>query len=533
MKNLRLNSQYYIYIFSAVLMLYNHVFCKNLFITTGGILPTIIVILCTFAIFNILFNLIFWRKTVKLLSILIIFLNAVCLYFMHTYNVSIDYVMLLNLLHTDVNEATALLNPKMLLFFIFLVFLPAVIIAKTNITFPQTMTDNLKSKLISCLANIAFLGLIIAPLHTQADNFYREQKHLRYYLLPTNYIGAVISFAKNFQFNEHEKVVIGDDVKIEKYWDNEKKNLIVMIIGESARAANFSLGGYKRNTNEVLLAYQDDFTYFSNAYSCGTATIVSVPCIFSHEDQKHFNPGSELYTENLTDVMKKAEYFTLWRENNTSCQNVCNRIKIEKICKKKLCHDEIMLNNLDEALKNNSDTFLVLHQRGNHGPDYYNMYPSEFERYTPVCKNNDLRKCSKQEVINAYDNSVEYTSYFLAKTIENLQKFAKNYNILMIFASDHGESLGENGIYLHSAVYKSAPDEQKHIPFLIWIPKETQKAMSVDMNCLKKMSEQYISHDNIFHTVLGFAGAQTKLYVKDYDILQKCRKNNQYSENNF
>ena len=521
MKFINLKLQYYVYIFSVVTLLYNFIFCKNLYLTTNKILPTILVLLCVFSIFNILFSLIFWKKTTKFLSILLLLLNTVCLYFMYTYNISIDYVMLLNAANTDTGEVAALLNVKMILFLIFSFVLPAIIVWKTKITYPE---NNIKIKLINCIANLLILALIIAPIYKTAYSFYREQKSLRYYLLPTNYIGSLISFAKKFRFTAHEEVAVGDDIKIEKYWDNEKKNLIVLVVGESARAANFSLGGYERNTNEVLSPFQNDFVYFSNAYSCGTATIVSVPCMFSHEDRKHFVPGSELYTENLADVMKKANYFALWRENNTNCQNVCSRIKIEKICKKKHCQDEILLSNLDEELtKTDKDVFLVLHQRGSHGPDYYNMYPSDFEKYTPVCKKNIPGKCSRKKLINAYDNAIEYTSYFLAKTIENLQELSSKYNVIMIFASDHGESLGENGVYLHSAVYKDAPDEQKHIPFLVWMPKETQKDLSVDINCLKNISEEYISHDNIFHTVLGFAGAKTQIYNPEYDILNKCR----------
>ena len=184
-----------------------------------------------------------------------------------------------------------------------------------------------------------------------------------------------------------------------------------------------------------------------------------------------------------------------------------------------------MLSKLDEQFeKNDRDIFLILHQRGSHGPDYYNMYPPQFEKYTPVCKENVLSRCSRERLINVFDNTIEYTSYFLAKTIEILQEAAKKYNILMIFASDHGESLGENGIYLHSAIYNNAPDEQKHIPFLLWVPKETQQDLSIDIECLKKISKKYVSHDNIFHTVLGFAGAKTELYNQEYDILQKCKK---------
>ena len=523
-RNIKLSLSTYIYIFSAVnLFLYNIVFCKNLQAVTGNFVTTALALLCVFAVFNIFFNLIFWRKSTKFLSFLFLTLNAVCLYFMHTYNISIDYVMLINLLNTDTGEAFALLNFKMLVFFVFVFLLPAYIISKTNINFE----NSLKPRLKNIVLNFVVVALVVAPFFKVADNFYREQKHLRYYLMPTNYIGAVISFAKNFQFTKHEKVRIGDDVVVEKYRDNEKKNLIVVVVGETARAANFSLGGYERNTNEALLKYQDDFVYYKNAYSCGTATAVSVPCIFSHENQKHFMPGSELYTENLTDVMSKAKYFSVWRENNTSCQNVCNRIKIEKICKKKNCHDEILLTDVEKLISSaDKDVFLILHQRGSHGPDYYNMYPHEFEKYTPICKETILNKCSHEELVNVFDNTIEYTSYFLAQTIEKLESLALEYNIMMIFASDHGESLGENGVYLHSAVYKHAPDEQKHIPFLLWIPRSTQESLKIDMNCLKSQADEYVSHDNIFHTVLGFAGAKTELYVPEYDLLEKCSKHN-------
>ena len=331
MELFRLKLQHYIYIFSFIMMLYNIMFCKNLYAVTESIFPTIVVLLCVWIIFNILLTLIFWKRTTKIISLVLLLINTICLYFMQTYNISIDYIMLLNAINTDTHEVAALMNVKMLLFFIFSFILPAILVCKTQIIFPENITNTIKIKIINCIINTMFLVLIIAPIYKIADDFYREQKHLRYYLLPTNYIGAVISFTKRLRFSSHKKITIGDDVRIEKYWNNDKKNLIVLVVGESARAANFSLGGYHRNTNEILYPYKDDFVYFSNAYSCGTATIISVPCIFSHKARKHFSPGSELYTENLTDVMEKANYFTLWRENNTSCQNVCNRIKTEKI----------------------------------------------------------------------------------------------------------------------------------------------------------------------------------------------------------
>ena len=260
MKDVKLNVSIknYCYLFSLFLFVYNFNFIKEVYGITNTILATSVVLVSVFLVFNIVLRLIFWPKITKTISIILILLNTVASYFMTTYNVSIDYIMLLNLMHTDYNEARALFNVNMIYYIVFLIAIPIIIVCKTNIIY-DAPKKNLINIAKHILTNFLLLAIILLPIIKKVDNFYREQKFLRYHLIPTNYIGATISLFKRVDFSHKEEVSIADDIKINKYWNNDKKNLVVFIIGESARAANFSLGGYIRPTNKELLDYQDDF----------------------------------------------------------------------------------------------------------------------------------------------------------------------------------------------------------------------------------------------------------------------------------
>ena len=259
--------------------------------------------------------------------------------------------------------------------------------------------------------------------------------------------------------------------------------------------------------------------------ACGTATAISVPCMLSHHERINFEPGSGEYTENVLDIAKHAGYKVIWRENNTNCEDTCNRVKIEDFCYEKECFDDILLTNLaDQAKASNEPTIVVMHQRGSHGPNYYERYPEEFKKYSPICETRDLKSCKKQELVNTYDNTIYYTSHILAKTIDELKKLEDEYNIAFLFTSDHGESLGENDIYLHSAAYDIAPSGQKRVPLMLWFSKGYIDENKINMECVNKLKTQPFSHDNIFHTVLGISNIENKYYNQKLDILSKCRK---------
>ncbi|MFK5880838.1 MAG: sulfatase-like hydrolase/transferase, partial [Sulfurospirillum sp.] len=305
--------------------------------------------------------------------------------------------------------------------------------------------------------------------------------------------------------------------------------LLVLVIGESARADHFSLNGYKKDTNPYLK--NENIINFSQMYSCGTETVTSVTCMFSTLNRSKFSIRAALGHENLLDIAKRAGVKIKWIDNNSDSKGVATRIKdvvnirnekIEHFCDSGECRDEAMLVGLQKYInKDIKDTIIVLHQMGNHGPEYYKRYPKKFEKFKPVCKSNQLQKCTKEEIKNAYDNAILYTDYFLSKTINLLKQNENKYETALLYLSDHGESLGENGVYLHAMPYFIAPVAQRHIASIAWFGKNFDH---LNQQCIKDSENKHYSQDNYFSTVLGLMGIKTKVYNKKEDIFAKCRK---------
>jgi lipid A ethanolaminephosphotransferase len=327
---------------------------------------------------------------------------------------------------------------------------------------------------------------------------------------------------------------VGKDAKVTKIENEheEKTELIIMVVGEAARANRFSLNGYEKETNPLLK--QEEIYNFPNMYSCGTSTAESVPCMFSIFDKTDYDYKKGISTENIIDVLKHTKDIEiLWRDNNSDSKGVALRVDFEDyrtsekntICDNGECRDEGMLVGLEEYIKKNKgkDILIVLHQMGNHGPAYYKRYPKEFEKFTPVCKTNQLENCTQEEVSNGYDNAILYTDYFLSKVINFLKPYSNDYETAMLYMSDHGESLGENGLYLHGLPYFMAPDEQKHIGSLMWFGEGSIKD-DIDTQKLTTYKDNQFSHDNLFHTLLGLFEVETDVYKKDMDILFNAKK---------
>lgn len=513
------------YIFNLVyslftLLAYNSIFLKKVYEITASGLFTCGAAICAFLLLNAACLLLFHPKTVKPLSISLLMLNTLTFYFMYTYNTEVDKIMLLNVLKTDVYEVHDLLSLKLTAFIIVLGLIPSFLIYKTQIIF-----SSYKIRGISLLLSVLIIAGIILGGYSAAKPFLKNHKSIKYSLIPVNYIGAIISVAKVKLKRKPPLIKISDDAVLKPYWNNGKKNLIVFVMGETARAANFSLNGYHRPTNRPLEKHGKELIYFHDFTACGTSTAVSLPCVFSNSNRKSFKTGSEEYTENVLDILNHAGYKVLWRENNTGCYNVCDRIEVEVPCREKHCLDEVMLQSFEEKVqKHNKNTFVVLHQRGSHGPAYHEHYPESSELYTPVCTTQSLGECSQESLINVYDNSIHYTSAFLSMIIEKLQNLSKEYNTVLIYASDHGESLGEDGRFLHAAPYDTAPAYQKDIPFFVWMPNDTAQALNIDTNCLKNKIRNPYSHDNIYHSVLGLSGIETSTYDAEADIFSSCQK---------
>ena len=366
-----------------------------------------------------------------------------------------------------------LLNSKLLLQFLLLGLLPSILIYRMKIHY-----GSLKTELLSKLKWAAVLSgiVLVAGLGFSRNyaSFFREHKRLRYYANPVTWLCSVALFSKSSAKAETAAVrPIGTDALIPSTGTDRK--LIFLVVGEAARADKFSLNGYGKETNP-LLAREDIFN-FPRFYSSGTSTAVSVPCMFSVYGRNGYSRKKARETENVLDVLGRAGVHVLWRENNSSSKGVADRIRYEDfknpernpLCDVE-CRDEGMLSGLQDYIDRTKrgDILIVLHQRGNHGPAYYKRYPKEFEKFTPVCKSNQLEDCTPEQIENAYANAILYTDYFLSRAIDLLKRNSNAFETAMVYMSDHGESLGEKGLYLHGLPYFMAPNSQKHVAAFMW-----------------------------------------------------------------
>ena len=454
----------------------------------------------------------------KPLLIIMLMTAATASYFMQTYNVIIDTTMIENTVQTDMNEASDLMSWKLFAYIILIGLLPSYIIYKTPLVY-RGFKKEFFSKLKLSTGSFVLIFVVMLPFSKHYTSFFREHKILRSYTNPTYGLYSLGSYVKEqVAVTDMPLIQTGLDAKIEK---REKRRVVVMVVGEATRADHFSLNGYQRETNSLIK--KEDIINFSNMYSCGTTTAVSVPCMFSVYDRSDYDTQKGLHTENVLDVLSHAGVEVLWRDNNSDSKGVADRVKYEyyktpdnnTVCEGE-CRDEGMLVGLEQRIEeSDKDMIIVLHQMGNHGPAYYKRYPKTFERFTPTCQTNQLEECSQEEIANSYDNALLYTDYFLSQTIGLLKKYEETIDTAMFYMADHGESLGEGGFYLHGLPYFIAPDAQKHVASVMWLGKD----FPIDRESLKKNASHEFSQDNLFSTLLGFFDLQSEVYEKKMDIL--------------
>jgi lipid A ethanolaminephosphotransferase len=467
--------------------------------------------------------------------ICIIFVSAACVaYFMDTYGIVIHRLMIQNMVETDSSEVLGLLNKKLFLYVLSIGLLPSLLILSIDIKF-----DSFKQELwkkIKFIA-IAFLASLVLMMSMSKDyaSFFRNHKSVRQMANPINFIYAGISYLTT---NDRilEVKPIENDAAITPFGKAQTKpTLFILVLGETARADHFGINGYARDTTPLLA--QENIINFTQVASCGTETAVSVPCMFSVLGRDKFSGNKAKAQEGLLDVVNHAGISVLWRDNNSSCKGTCNRVayesvqhlKVPELCNDRECFDDILLHQLDEKMlamsgdNTAASKMIVLHQKGSHGPDYFNRYPQDKEYFTPTCKDNQLQNCKREELINAYDNTIRYTDYFLSSTLKWLSSKNSEYNTALIYVSDHGESLGEKHLYLHGMPYAIAPKEQTQVPFFLWFSRDFEKANAIDSTCLRKISDAPYTHDNLFHTVLGMLNVSTQVYNAKLDIIKPCK----------
>ncbi|WP_300598406.1 phosphoethanolamine--lipid A transferase EptA [Niabella sp.] len=465
----------------------------------GMMIITCLIILMLVANAFVFYLFLFLSRYVgKFLLVLIFILNAVALYFVNTYNVIIDGIMMGNVINTDYGEASSFFSVKLIVYILLLGVLPAIYIIKATVT---TVT----LKRFSITSGLALLFMIIVAF-VNASNWLwidKNSKQLGGLAMPWSYfVNTGIHYVR--QYDKNKKEILLPNATI----SDTGKAVVVLVIGESARKQNFSLYGYGRNTNPLLSQTPNLFHF--DATSCATYTTAGVKCILEHK-----NTG-ELY-EILPNYLNRNNVEVIWRTTNwgeppVHIDNYQNKDALMLQCKGDSCnYDGVLLNGLKEQIQasKKNKILVVLHTSTSHGPTYSKKYPPQFETFKPVCNSVELGNCSQQELMNAYDNTIVYTDYLLHDVIEDLKQL-NGYKSSMIFVSDHGESLGEKNLYMHGVPLSIAPKEQYEIPFIVWVSDSTKQPKP-----FKELTQNYV-----FHSVLNFLSVQSPIYNAEMNIFK-------------
>ena len=476
-----------------------------------------------------------WRFTVKPAIALFVLSAAFGAHFMGTYGVVIDSTMMVNVVQTDPREVRDLLSWRLLLGVAFLGGVPLLALWRVRIQ-RLGAAAQLGRNVIGLFVALALFAALLFALFADLSATMRNHKTLRYLINPLNSFYALADIGlQSTARPAGPPQPIGLDARITPRASGTQPPLVLLVVGETARADHFSLNGYERPTNPALAAL--DVVSFRDVSSCGTSTAASLPCMFSHLGRKQFE-RRERNAENLLDLVQRTGMAVLWLDNQSGCKGLCKRVPTAQaidaapgravpgaqLCQDGECLDEALLVGLDARLaalpaeRRERGVLLVLHQMGSHGPAYYKRSPANRKPFVPECTTNVLQQCDRASLVNAYDNSIAYTDHVLAQTVQWLQGQAAQFDTTMLYVSDHGESLGENNLYLHGLPYAVAPREQKHVPMIVW------SAAAPVTACLREKRDQPLTHDHLFHSVVGLLGISASEYQAGLDLFAACRR---------
>ncbi|MEL6114032.1 phosphoethanolamine--lipid A transferase [Photobacterium sp. SP02] len=484
-----------------------------------------------FFCFIIIFSFVCQPFIYKPASILLLTTSSIALYASMKYRVMFDYSMIENIFETNSSEANSYVNTHSSFYFLFFGLAPSLMIFLTDITYSESILKEALKRLILILCALIGIFMIAVFFYKDFASVGRNNSYLNKMINPAHVYNTFKYINRTYLTFPETYLNIGKDAKLEPS-DNKKDTLFVVVLGETARSMNFHYNGYQRNTNP----YTADMGLisFQQVSSCGTATAVSVPCMFSNMNRSDYTKSKATNQDNVMDVIGHAGVNLLWKDNDGGDKGVArnfakistNPIQDSPLCDGDTCHDEILLTDLDKEIADRPGSKLItLHTIGSHGPTYYQRYPKSMTLFTPACERKDIEKCSDAEIRNTYDNTIAYTDYFLSKLITKLKTYQNKYNVAMMYISDHGESLGENGLYLHGTPYTIAPSEQTTVPWLMWLPDQYADAKGIDKNCLTNLAKNsHLSQDNFFHTLIGLYGVTTSAKNPELDITVTCKR---------
>jgi lipid A ethanolaminephosphotransferase len=476
------------------------------------------------------------RRFFKPLLALLLVATALATHFMQTYGVVLDPSMVRNALRTDVAETRELLSWMLLVHVAVYALLPLALLWRVQLR-AQPWPRALGLRLLGMALALALLVPATLSIYQPLSAMMRNQKSLRYQVTPANLVwslGSVLTAQARGAAQPRQAIGLGAAAgpRLAARAAGGKPLLLVLVVGETARAANWGLSGYSRQTTPQLA--QLEVINVAPVTSCGTNTEVSLPCMFAPVGRRDHDEARIRGSESLLHVLARAGVQVHWRDNQSGCKGVCEGLPFDDVaslnpaglCSEGRCLDEGLLIGLDariQALRAKGGTqLLVLHMLGNHGPSYYKRYPQTFKRFVPACEQDDLSRCEREHIVNAYDNALLYTDHVLASLTAKLKAADGVVDSAMVFVSDHGESLGENNLYLHGLPWAIAPQLQKEVPMVMWFSSAAPAALGFDRSCLQQRASQGAAHDHLFHTLLSLLDVKTALQETTWDLTAGC-----------
>lgn len=482
-----------------------------------------------FSLLLFLFNILTIKHIAKPVLIALVITSSLVFYGALAYGTAFDYGMIENIFETDSSEAFSYMSPNFLIVFFLTGLLPALLLARSKIVYRKSMKQLGAHLLLAIISLTIFAGTTFTFYKDYAA-VGRNNRIVKRYIIPTQYLDSSYKYLRNTYFTEPMQYkTLGTDASLSQR--GGKPIVTVMLVGETARAANYQYNGYPRATNHWT-KNQTSLLY-STATSCGTATAVSVPCMFSFQTIDQYDKQEAAHQDNVLDVIQRAGTDVVWIDNDSGCKGVCGHVKTVQIetnpsalCDGEYCFDEVMLPYLQSLLQapRDKDLLIVLHLIGSHGPTYYRRYPEAHKMFQPDCARSDIQNCTEDQIRNSYDNTIAYTDYITSRVIAQLKAEESRFDTALVYMSDHGESLGENGMYLHGAPYAFAPDEQTTVPAILWFSDSYLKDQSMDKGCIQAhLDGGKVSHNNLSHTLLGVMGVNTSLRQPALNLITGCQ----------
>jgi len=502
-----------IFIIATIFCLFNYKLFLALFEVSHGFYEPFYEVLVYFIIFLFLSAMFSFNRVLNAIFInFLLFVSIIAIYFITTMGIEVDGNMLKNALYTNSSEALELVD---IYFYIYIVmaFIGLYLLNKKLIFVQKNLS---LKRYLSFILIILLSAFGMFKLNRVAlDEFI---KHDTPKVVPAYIFPAISDYMITLEREtEIKKKNISSEFELTQDLNN---TIVVFVIGESARGDRFELNGYSKATNTNLLN-QNSVVSIKNVTSCDTSTLNSIPCMMMRVKKSEYK--QDIKESSFVEIYKDLGYETYWYSRNSDQKRIDNFCQEAKVCSYlyDLEYDHELMPSVETIVKQNKKALIVLHTMGSH-INYNARVPQQHQKFKPLCESS-VSNCTKEELDNSYDNSIYYTDIFLSELIESL----KNKNAVVIYTSDHGESLGEDsyGImkrYGHSTPYDIAPKEQIDVPLILWFSdKYLDKHKNLNLEKIRNLES--ISHDNIFYTLLGCGDISSQV-DKNINKLNICEE---------